>query len=69
MTCMAQWVEDKSPGPDLLEAYWEHGMTVWAQKCTGCGRWAKVVAFHSAVPRDWVATECDHCGIRDSRRP
>lgn len=52
---------------DHLESYWEHGLTVYASHCLGCGWFAKVLAFDDQAGWAWRATECKRCGILDSR--
>ena len=52
---------------DMLPAYWRGNLAVYADHCLGCGAWAKVLAFDSAYGRAWRVTECERCGIIDSR--
>lgn len=53
---------------DCLEGYWEHGLSVYADHCHGCGRFAKVLAFdNSGGGWYWSVTECKRCGVIDSR--
>lgn len=57
----ARWRDD-------LVSYWEHGLTVWADHCLGCGLFAKVLAFDSSGEGwSWRVTECKKCGVLDSR--
>lgn len=74
-----QFIDSRGPFPtledaedwrwrDMLPGYWEHGMTVYANHCLGCGRWAKVLAFDDEGGGwAWRVTECKTCGILDSR--
>lgn len=54
---------------DALPGYFEHGLTVYARHCPGCGKFAKTLAFDdSGLPNfTWAVTECKNCGIIDSR--
>lgn len=55
-------------GPDVVEDYWQSGITVWADHCVKCGRWAKKLAGCDwADWKSWRVTECSRCGIHDSR--
>lgn len=52
---------------DFLPEYWAGNMTVWADHCPKCGRFAKVLAFDNMQYWSWRVTECSSCGIIDSR--
>lgn len=58
---------EKNAYRDDLESYWEHGLTVYADHCLGCGKYAKVLAFNSEGGWAWRVTECKKCGVLDSR--
>jgi hypothetical protein len=46
---------------DDLPGYWEHGLSVWADHCWVCGRWASIVAFSTS--QHWTVTDCKRCGM------
>jgi hypothetical protein len=54
---------------DSLPGYFEHDLVVYARHCNGCGWWAKTLAFDdTGLPNfTWSVTECQRCGIVDSR--
>lgn len=53
---------------DHLAGYWEHGLSVYADHCLGCGKFAKVLAFdNEGGGWAWRVTECKNCGVIDSR--
>jgi len=54
---------------DSTRGYWEHGITVWAGRCPGCGWFAKRLAGDDRGRGwTWAVTECGRCGIIDTRR-
>lgn len=52
---------------DLLPSYFYADLTVHANHCLGCGRWAKTVAFDHSHRFPWYATDCKKCGVTDTR--
>lgn len=52
---------------DHVEGYWKVGLAVIARHCLGCGRYAKTLAFDSDANFAWDVTECERCGVIDSR--
>lgn len=49
------------PEYDDLPGYWEHGLSIWADHCGVCGKWASVVAF--STQQHWKVTDCKKCGM------
>jgi hypothetical protein len=63
MTFCPSYVKQRD---DTVPMYREVGMTVWADHCPGCGRWAHVIAGNqSADDIVWCRTICERCGIRE----